>query len=310
MKIGFFGTPEIAREVLEHLCHTHDVVFVVSSVDKPQGRSKKLCKPPIKVCAEEQCVEILQPDNIKEPMWVDVLSQFEADIFIVFAYGHIIPKAIFEMPPLGTINLHPSLLPEFRGAAPVQWALIEGKDETGVSIQVLEEALDSGPIVAQEKLTVDPDWDCNDLYDHCIPLGIKLLDKAISGLADKSISPTPQDGSKATYCGKINRDIAHIDWNQSSSAIHNLVRGLNPKPHGWTSFRDKEIKVVKTRYFASDEAITLKPGELLGYHRKRLLVGTGDGLIEVTALQPAGKKLMNAAGFLNGARLDENDFFV
>jgi methionyl-tRNA formyltransferase len=310
MKIGFFGTPDVAKEVMDYFCKSHhEVVFAVSSIDKPQGRSKKLCAPPVKVCAEQHCVDIMQPINLKEDDYLDKIREYEADIFVVFAYGHIIPRSVFEIPPLGTINLHPSLLPEYRGAAPVQWALIDGKKKSGVTIQMIEEALDAGPVVVQEELEIGEDETADDLYKRAIPLGIELLDRAIRGLADQSITPLPQDHNKATHCKKITREIAHIDWSNDAETIHNLVRGLNPKPYTWTTFRGSEMKIVKTTLSYSEDIGSLKPGEITTFGKKGLFVGTGTRPLKIMQLQPAGKKIMDAPGFRNGARLEQGDFF-
>lgn len=309
MKIGFFGTPDLAREILEHLCKNYDVAFAVSSHDKAQGRSKKVCKTPVKACAEEHCVDILQPLDLKCDEVVEELHSYNADIFVVFAYGHIIPRRVFDMPRLGTINMHPSLLPLYRGAAPVQWALIDGQNETGVTVQKIDEDLDAGDIVCQEKVELSQDMTACELYEAVIPLGIKLIDKAIAGLDNGSITPVRQDHSKATYCGKINRDAARIDWKKDANTIHNLVRGMNPKPAAWTYFRGNEMKIWKTALPKDDSLPELMPGELLRYGKKRLLAGSTEGIVEILELQPSTKKRMNAPGFLNGARLEAGETF-
>ncbi len=309
MKIGFFGTPELAKEVLEYLCSHHTVLFAVSSHDKAQGRSRKVCKTPVKACAEEHCVDVLQPLNLKCDEVVEELQKYNADIFVVFAYGHIIPKSVFTMPPLGTINMHPSLLPLYRGAAPVQWAIIDGQEKTGVTIQKIDEELDAGDIICQEEVAIPPDMTSCDLYEKVIPVGIQLIEKAMNGLREGTLKPQPQNHEAATYCGKINRETAKINWGKNARTIHNLVRGMNPKPTAWTTFRGHELKIWKTTVPEEHNLPELFPGEIVRYGKHRLLAGTGRGVIEILELQPSTKKRMDAAGFINGARLQSGDSF-
>ncbi|MBN2434050.1 MAG: methionyl-tRNA formyltransferase [Spirochaetes bacterium] len=309
MKIGFFGTPEVARGLLSHLCSNYDVCFVVTNCDKPAGRNKKVCKPPVKMCAEENNVEILQPETLKDELLVEHLKSFNADLFIVFAYGHLIPASVFEMPRYGTINLHPSKLPLYRGAAPVEWALMDGVSETAVSIQKITEKLDAGDILAQQNITIDPDMNARELYEKVMPLGISLVDHVIKGFKDDSLNPVKQNESQATYCKKISRSTARIDWNMKALQIHNLVRAMNPKPGAWSLFRDTEIKVWQTAIVPQDQMIDLKPGQLARLGKKRLVAGCGDGIIEIISIQPLGKKPMEASAFINGARLSDDESF-
>ncbi|MBN1499634.1 MAG: methionyl-tRNA formyltransferase [Spirochaetes bacterium] len=309
MKIGFFGTPEIASYSLTALSREHEIVFAVTCLDKPQGRSQKVCTTPVKTCADDNCIALLQTENLKDPDFINELKCFNADIFVVVAFGYIIPESIFKMPRLGTVNLHPSLLPKYRGAAPVQWALINGENETGVTIQMVDEKLDSGDIVLQEKIPVSDEMNSSTLYDVILPLGADMLLKAVKGLDDGSIKPVPQNHEEATYCRKIDKAAALINWSNSAGQIHNLVRGLNPKPAAWTEFRDKNMKIWKTRIFDESADIKLMPGELMKFSRKRLLAGTGEGIIEILELQPENKKIMDALSFINGSRLAEKEFF-
>lgn len=307
MKIGFFGTPDLASGILDHLCCNYDVVFAVSSHDKPQGRSKQVCKTPVKSCAERHCLDILQPRDLRREELADEFAAFNADIFIVFAYGHIIPRHIFDIPPLGTVNMHPSLLPRYRGAAPAQWALINGEEVTGVTIQMIDEALDAGDIVCQEEIPVSSDMTACELYEEVIPVGKRLLDRAIAGLADGTLQPVPQDHSQATYCGKLTRERAEINWSDDAQRIHNTIRGMNPKPVAWTTFRGTELKIWRSTLPADEKIPVLPPGELARLGKRRLLAGTGEGTIEILELQPVTKKRMDAASFLNGVRLEPGE---
>ncbi len=310
MRIGFFGTPDIASFCLEHLKKYFEIAFVITSPDKPKGRGKHLSAPPVKEKALEYGIPCFQPVTLKDPELVHTLSLFECNIFVVVAYGKLIPRSIFSIPPLQTINLHPSLLPEYRGAAPVEWALYNGEHETGITVQLINEELDAGDIVLQSSVTIAPNETAQDVYEKILPLGADMLVKAIKGLHDGTITPVPQDHTRATYCGKITSDTSHINWNMPSLHIHNMVRAFNPKPVAWTTFRGKIIKIWKT--FVGDSSIsnsTAKPGTLV-VKGKRLYVCTADGNVEVLSLQPETKKPMDAAAFINGYRLQEGDAFV
>ncbi len=310
MKIGFFGTPEIASYCLEHLINHFEIAFVVTSFDKPKGRGKQLAPPPVKEKAVANGIPCFQPVTLKDESLREALSNYSCEIFVVVAYGKLIPPSIFSIPPLGTINLHPSLLPKYRGAAPVEWALYNGEHQTGVTVQLINEELDAGDIVLQSPVTIAPNDTAQDVYEKIIPLGAQMLVDAIKGLHDGSLTPVPQDHSQVTYCGKITSETAHINWDLPSLHIHNMVRAFNPKPVAWTTFRGKIIKIWKTVVGDSSfNNTTAKPGTLISY-AKRLFVCTADGTLEVLLLQPETKKPMDAVAFLNGYRLQEGDKFV
>ena len=309
MKIGFFGTPEIASFCLEYLIKHFTIAFVVTSPDKPKGRGKHLSPPPVKEKALEYGIPCFQPHSLKDEQLVEQLSQFNCDIFVVVAYGKLIPRSIFSIPPLQTINLHPSLLPKYRGAAPVEWALYNGEHQTGVTVQLINEDLDAGDIVLQSPVTIAPNETAQDVYEKILPLGASMLIQAIKGLHDGTIKPAPQDHTQATYCGKITSDTARIAWNKPSLHIHNMVRAFNPKPVAWTTFRGKIIKIWKTGVGDSScDSSTARPGTIW-VKSKRLFVCTADGTVEVLSLQPETKKPMDAVAFINGYRLQEGDAF-
>jgi methionyl-tRNA formyltransferase len=303
MKIGFFGTPEIAAQCLEYLAERFTVVFSVSCEDKPQGRNLRVCQTPVKDASIRLGIPVLQPASIKDPLFAKELAAYGADIFVVIAYGKIIPRAVFAQPRLGSINLHPSLLPLYRGAAPVEWAVRSGDAISGVTVQYINERLDAGDIVLQKEIAIGPDMTSGELFDTAIREGQVMLESAIRGLDDGSIYPVPQEESKATHCGKIMRETAHVDWNDSASSIHNLVRAFNPKPLAWSFFRGRNIHIIKTKIVHDDRLPLLAPGEIAVYAKKRLLCGTGTGCIEILELQPETKKAMDAVSFINGQRL-------
>ncbi|MCL1833790.1 MAG: methionyl-tRNA formyltransferase [Leptospirales bacterium] len=309
MRVGFFGTPDIASHMLKRLCREHDVLFLVAPEDKGRGRNLKVTVCSSKEIAESEDIPVLQPKSLKNQEFVEELKKFNADIFIVVAYGKLIPESVFTLPRYGTINLHPSLLPKYRGAAPVEWAIINGEKETGVTVQMINEELDAGDIIAQEKIQLNNSITSGELYEIVNSIGEELLLKSVEILSDGRDRLIPQDHSKATYCGKIDRDTALIDWNKSSSEIHNLIRGLNPKPAAWTNFRNMNMKIWKTAEFNNNE-ISLKPGQILKHNKKQLIAGTGSGILEILEIQPENKKRMDGLSFINGYRLAENEFFM
>ncbi|HOK02163.1 MAG TPA: methionyl-tRNA formyltransferase [Spirochaetota bacterium] len=309
MKVGFFGTPDIAAYVLEFLCKKYEIVFLVASEDKPCGRDLKLSECPSKEIAKCKNIPVLQPSKLRSEEFINTLKAFGADIFVVVAYGRLIPPEVFTMPPLGTINLHPSLLPLYRGAAPVQWALLNGDKETGITVQMINEELDAGDIVLQEKLKVDENITRGELDEIIFPLGAELVAKAIDLLGSGKANLIKQDHSKATYCSKIDKETAHIKWSRTAQEIHNQVRALNPKPVAWTTFRGQHLKIWRSLIFR-EEKLSLNQGEILRYQKKRLLLGTGDGILEILELQPENKKKMDALAFINGYRLQEGESFL
>ncbi|MCL2155352.1 MAG: methionyl-tRNA formyltransferase [Leptospirales bacterium] len=308
MRVGFFGTPDIASHMLKRLCREHDVLFLVAPEDKRSGRNLKIAGCSSKEIAESEDIPVLQPKNLKDQKFVEELKGFNADLFIVVAYGKLIPESVFTLPKYGTINLHPSLLPKYRGAAPVEWAIINGEKETGVTIQMINADLDAGDIIIQEKIQLDSSITAGELYEIINSIGEELLIESAEILSEGRGKLIPQDHSKATYCGKIDRDTALIDWNRNSNEIHNLIRGLNPKPAAWTNFRNMNIKIWRTVEFINNE-INLKPGQILKYNKKQLIVGTGSGVLEILEIQPENKKRMDGLSFINGYRLIDNENF-
>ena len=309
MRVGFFGTPGIASYVLEKLCCRFDVVFLVAPEDKRCGRDLKLQNCAAKETALCHDVPVLQPKSLKDPEFAETLKGFGADIFIVVAYGRMIPPSVFNIPRCGTINLHPSLLPLYRGAAPVQWALINGETVTGVTVQMINEELDAGDIVLSRVIDLDENMTAGDLYDLVLPMGAELVIEAVELLGSgRTDVLKKQYHSRATYCGKIDTETARINWRSSAFEIHNLVRGLNPRPVAWSTFRGKHIKVWETRIFR-EKAPAPAPGEVAVFQKKRLIAGTGEGVLEIISIQPETKKRMDGAAFINGYRLAAGDRF-
>ncbi len=303
MKIGFFGTPDIGAFCLRALAANFEILFAVTGADRPAGRRLQLQAPPVKEAGLELGIPVLQPGDLRDENFLFELERYPADIYVVVAYGKIIPRAVFDRPPLKTINLHPSLLPRYRGAAPVEWALIGGEAVTGITVQLINEKLDAGDILAREKIDVGRDMTAGELYDIVLPKGAALLADTIGRLGSGGIIPVKQEEEEATYCGKIDRELARVDWTKTAEQIHNLVRGLNPKPVAWTEFRGKSVRIWKTSIPEGMEGAVLGPGELRVHGKKRLLAGTGSGVIEIKEIQPETKKLMDGLAFINGYRI-------
>lgn len=311
MKLGFFGTPLIASYCMEALLKRHSVMFAVTPEDKPVGRSGKLVPPHLKETALKHNIPVFQPVTLKDADFIEKIKSFSADIYVVVAYGKLIPREIFDTPRFGTINLHPSLLPKYRGAAPIQWALINGESKTGVTVQLINEKMDAGDIVIQKQIVLDEMINAEQLYNAVLPIGAELLNEALKLFESGTASTVKQDESKASFCGKITRETAMIDWNNTSANIHNLVRGLSPKPAAWTSFRGMNFKIFSTSLFHESIEIDRKAaaGELFIYQKKRLLAETEAGLLEILELQPEAKSKMTAAAFINGYRITAGDCF-
>ena len=301
MKIGFWGTPEIAAYCLESLLTRHQITLVVTKEDKPVGRQKKIQFSPVKQVALDHNLKILQPSNLKEPSFFKEIKDIEVDLFVVVAYGKIIPAKIYNHPLYKTINLHPSLLPKYRGAAPIQWALINGEKQSGIKIQLINDEMDAGDILAQETFSLDENETAAEVYQKVLPLGSEILEKVLNKIYFKEIIPTPQDEGLATYCQKIDLNLAKINWSSSSLKIHNLVRALNHKPGTWTTLAGKRLKVWKTRLTYENFDEKIMPGTLIKM-KKELLVKTGNGSLVIEELQLEGKKNMSGSSFINGYR--------
>ena len=319
MKIGYFGSPQISARLLQTILEDgkHEVVFVCSNPDSPRKRSGKPVPTEVSELALERGIPLLRPESLKEPEILETFQGFGADLFFIFAYGKLIPRAIIDVPPKKTVNLHASFLPELRGASPIQAAVIRGFKETGWSLQFIVPRLDAGDLIASsEPVPIELDDTAGSLTEKLVELAIPFVREIINNFEKYSTRPVPQDHDLATFCGKITPDMAMIDWTQPALTIHNQVRGMNPSPIATTSLKGKRVKILKTAPFSMDgEENQLQgnnPGSLLVWSqgkRKRLVVPTGDGYLEILELQPENKKAVPAESFLNGFRSDGNDAF-
>lgn len=303
MKIVFFGTPEFAVESLQAILDAgHEVAAVVTMPDKIAGRGHKLIESDVKKFARERGLRILQPQRLKAPEFLDELRAIGADLFVVIAF-RMLPKEVWAMPPRGTFNLHAALLPKYRGAAPINWAVINGETKTGVTTFFLDHEIDTGEIIDREEIDILPEDNAGTVHDKLMHLGARVVAATIGRIADGTVESHPQPEGEFVAAPKIFKDTCRICWELPALQIHNLVRGLSPYPAAWSELTDvngksNEIKIYKTT-LCDDSCEGRKPGECF-VKGDRLLVATGKGTLAIEELQPAGKKRMEAAAFLRG----------
>ncbi|MBD5323027.1 MAG: methionyl-tRNA formyltransferase [Bacteroides sp.] len=309
LRIVFLGTPEFAVESLEAiLAHGYNVVGVVTMPDKPAGRGHKMFQSPVKLCAMNHGLKVMQPVRLKDPEFIEELRALNADLFIVIAF-RMLPEVVWTMPPLGTFNLHASLLPRYRGAAPINRAVMNGDTETGVTTFFLKHEIDTGDIISQERIDILPTDNVGDVHDRLMHLGAQLTVKTIADIVAGTLRPIPQDqligDTEPTPAPKIFKEDCEIHWTEPAEKIHNLVRGLSPYPGAWSTLisDDSEqgaVKIFETRIAAG--TTPLAPGEI-AVEGDTLLVGTATSPVEVLSLQAPGKRRVATADYLRGARL-------
>ncbi len=296
MKIIFMGTPDFAIPSLKALVESeHNVSAVVTGPDKEQGRGRKLKYTPVKEFALENNIPVLQPEKLKNPDFINQLKEINADLFVIVAFK-ILPREVFTLPVKGAFNLHGSLLPKYRGAAPIQWALINGETETGVSTFMLEDKVDTGNIIIQEKISIHENDDFGSLHDKMSILGSEVVLKTVNLISGKNVELKKQNDNLASPAPKITKEITEIKWEKSAAEIHNLIRGLSPYPGAFFKFNDKVIKIYKTNIVQSAE---LKSGEIKQL-KNNLTIGCGKNSLEILELQQEGKKRLKIEEFLRG----------
>ena len=317
LRIVFLGTPEFAVESLDLLVREgFNIVGVVTMPDKPAGRGHRMFESPVKLYAKEHGLKLMQPVKLKDPEFVSELQSLDADLFIVIAF-RMLPEVVWQMPRLGTFNLHAALLPRYRGAAPINWAVINGDTETGVTTFFLKHEIDTGDIISQERVEILPTDNVGDVHDKLMHLGATLTLDTVNHILKGDLVTIPQDkllteGAETSLAPKIFKETCRIDWTLPAVRVHNLVRGLSPYPCAWTELYDAtdneggaiyNLKVLETRVTDADGSAT--PGSVIS-RDGGLIVACGEGAIEILRLQPAGKKAMTAAEFLRGARMPKS----
>lgn len=294
------GTPEFAVPSLKALIESeHEVVSVVAQPDKPKGRGRKLTPPPSKVLAEEYGIPVLQPDKIKTKEFLAELELLVPDLICVTAYGKILPKDILDLPVHGCINVHASLLPKYRGAAPITWAIVRGERVTGITTMLMDEGMDTGDMLLKEEIQIDDNDDAGTLSDKLSQIGGTLLIRTISDLQQGKLYPEKQDESQATYAPMLKKSDGEINWSQTSMDIRNLIRGMNPWPGSYTTLEGKTLKIYKARVSQG----VGKPGEVLQSASGVLRIATGDGGLEIIELQIEGGKRLDTKSFLSGRNI-------
>ena len=309
MVVLFFGTPRFAVPTLQHLLgSSHTVVGVVTQPDRPRGRGQKVTFAPVKALAVEHQIPVFQPDRLKPPETAETLRAWNADVGVVAAYGRIIPEHLLAIPRLGMINVHASLLPKYRGAAPVHRAVMNGDAETGVTIMRVVKELDAGAMIAKVTRPISPDDTSDVVEDALSELGAKLLLTVLDEMAAGSAREEPQDDSQATYAPRLTKEEGLIDWSESATTIHNRVRGLYPWPHAYTYLHGKRLILLRTQVvLAGREAPPYRPGTVVSVDTNAIRVATGQGEIALIELQPEGKRAMRVHDFVLGHQVAPGD---
>ena len=302
LRIVFMGTPDFAVPSLQTLLDgPNQVAAVVCQPDRQRGRGKVLSPPPVKVLAEQHHIPVLQPPSVRKEPFIEQMRQLAPDLLVVVAYGKILPGTLLRLPRLGAINVHGSLLPRYRGAAPIQWALINGETESGITIMQMDEGMDTGDILLSVPVAIGPQETAGELFDRLARLGGETLGPAIDRLNQGQLTPHPQDHARASAAPMLTKEMGHLDWNLPAARLHCLIRGLDPWPSAYGFINGKRYR------FFDPEIVPLRspqsPGTICRADNQGLLVATGDDCLLIHALQPEGKRRMEVATCLRGARL-------
>jgi methionyl-tRNA formyltransferase len=314
MRVVFMGTPEFAVPSLQTLLAYGgiEVVGVVTQPDRPVGRKRVMTPTPVKAEAERHGLPVLQPERLRRPESVEVLRALQPDLIVTAAYGQILPKSVLEIPRLGCINIHASLLPKYRGGAPIHYAVMNGEPTTGVTIMYMAEGLDTGDMISKVEVAIDDKDTTGSMFDKLSVAGAQLLQDTLPNLLAGRIKAVSQDDAEAVYSPNVSREQELIDWNRPALAIWNQVRGLNPRPGAYTKWDEEVLKIWACTkpdathnhsYPGDSQIIAQAPGTVVSLSEQGIQVATGSGLLTITELQPSGKKAMDAAQFVRGGRL-------
>lgn len=300
MRVVFMGTPDFSVPALERIATEHEVVAVVTQKDKPKGRGMSVSYTPVKESALKLNIPIYQPDKVKEESFVDELRKLNPDVIVVIAFGQILSNDILTLPKYGCINVHASLLPKYRGAAPIQWAVIDGEEKSGVCTMKMDEGLDTGDIIDVDEITLDPKETGGSLFDKLSKLGGELILKTLQNLEFGKATFIKQDDSKSTYAKKMTKELGHIDFTKDAESIERLIRGLNPWPSAFTYLDGKVMKIWDADVVDADGV----PGTVIREDKDSFVIATGSKALKVNELQLEGKKRMKASDFLNGRSIE------
>ena len=304
MRLVFMGTPDFAEKILEALLAAgHEVACVVTQADKPVGRKAILTAPPVKELALSRGIPVLQPSRMKDPDFLKELAVCGAEAFIVAAFGRILPKEILELPPKGCLNVHASLLPKYRGAAPIQWAILDGEEKTGVTIMQMDEGLDTGDMLAKAEVPIGPEETGGSLFDKLAKTGGELLCEVLDRAEKEALTGEAQpEESPTAYARMIKKEDGRVDWSRPAEEIERKIRGLDPWPSAWTILEGRQLKIWKAEV-AGEEDREGEAGSVLLSDDGKWIVKTGDGALRLLEIQWEGKKRMGAAEFLRGHRI-------
>ena len=307
MRVVFMGTPDFAVPSLQKLIDCgHDVIAVVTQPDKARGRGKAVTGSPVKQKALEYNIPVYQPVKARDPQFVETLKGLAPEVIAVVAFGQILPKAILDIPPLGCINVHGSLLPKYRGAAPIQWAVINGEKVSGVTTMYMAEGLDTGDMLMKAEVPLRPDETGGSLHDRLADVGADLLVKTLEALADGTAVRTPQDDSQAgAYASMLTKAMGRLDFSRPAMELERLIRGLNPWPSAYTCVHGRTLKLWEAS--VTDKTYGGQPGEIVEITKDCFVINTGDGGLAVKSVQPEGKKRMDAGAFLRGYSLKKGE---
>ena len=307
MKIVFMGTPDFAVSTLESLVKGgHEVIAAVTQPDKPKGRGKAVQYTPVKEKALEYEIPVYQPVKARDPEFVELLKGMDPDVIVVVAFGQLLPKAILDIPKYGCVNVHASLLPKYRGAAPIQWAVIDGEEVSGVTTMLMDEGLDTGDMLEKAEIVLDEKETGGSLFDKLSALGGELILSTLEKMENGTITRTPQGDSTTPYANMLKKTMGEIDWNMEAVKIERLIRGLNPWPSAYTSLKGKTVKIWSADVVAGES--TGNPGRVT-VTKDKLLVECGENFLSITELQLEGKKRMETAAFLRGFTVEDQTVF-
>ena len=304
MRIVYMGTPEIAATILERLLEEpYEVVLVVTQPDRPKGRGNTLTCSPVKELAVSRGIPVFTPEKLRLPENVEVVREAEPDMIVVAAFGQILPKSVLDIPRYGCINVHASLLPKYRGAAPIQWSILDGESETGITIMYMNEGLDTGDILLQKVVPIDAEETGGSLHDKLAETGAEALVEAIPGIIDGTLEPVPQGEMTTPYAKQLTKEMGRLDFSWDAEKLERYVRGLNPWPGTYT-FRDGQMLKIWAAEVC-DGSYGAMPGTVVAVDKNSFSVQTGSGVLRVTEVQPQGKRRMSAEEYLRGYRLEQ-----
>ena len=311
MRIVFMGTPDFAVGSLQALCESgkHEILAVVTQPDRPKGRGNKLLQTPVKEYALAQGLTVYQPQKVKNPEFVELLHELQPELIVVAAFGQFLSKEILELPKYGCINVHASLLPKYRGAAPIQYAIIKGEKESGVTIMQMDIGMDTGAMLDKVVVPIEENTTMGELHDALRERGAALLLQVIDKIAAGTAVAEPQDNEQATYATLLDRSMEHIDWSKTAQEVHNLIRGFNPAPSTFTKLPNgKSLKIWGSKM--TDKSSAAAAGTVIETGKHSFFVACGEGVLEITEVQPESKKRMPAQVFLNGRGVQEGDLLA